>query len=147
MKIESKEKLRILFSTGFLITSANALLMYLGFPKPSEEIAYALTWNTYGALIPHSISMPIWYGMILAMLVGGIGFLLFQNWARITLAALTFLSVVIVPFQGLYVNTAFHELLYLGGNALMFMALVLSFTTPWKSYFKQTEQGGTGQPM
>jgi hypothetical protein len=147
MKIESKEKLRILFFTGFLITSANALLMYLGFPEPSEEIAHALGWHTYGTLIPHSISMPIWYGMIFAMLIGGIGFLLFQNWARISLAALTVLSVVIVPFQGLYVNTAFHEFLYLGGNSLMFIALILSFTTPWKSYFKQTEQDGTGQPM
>jgi hypothetical protein len=146
MKIESKKRLRILFSIGFLITSANALIMYLGFPEQSDEISYALGWHTYGALIPHSISMPIWCGTILTMLIGGIGFLLFQNWARITLASLTALSVVLVPFQGLYVNTAFHEFLYLAGNSLMFIALVLSFTTPCKSYFKQTEPAGTGQP-
>lgn len=69
------------------------------------------------------------------MIVSATGFILLKKWARYGLILLSIASLVAIPFQGLYVNTAFHEFFYLIGNTLVFVPLILSFSPPFNVYF------------
>ncbi|HEX7860893.1 MAG TPA: hypothetical protein VF773_11235 [Verrucomicrobiae bacterium] len=112
------------------------------FPAPTQEESDALDWNYWGALLPYSAQITIWWIFGLLTLVGVIGFIFFQGWSRWLLLGCLICSVLTSPLSGLYVARGLSEGIAALGGLLFVFPFVLSFYPPCSDYFSKRVRKG-----
>lgn len=94
----------------------------------------ALAWHGVGALLP----MPpafVWLFLGLSTAVS-VGLWMFSKSARVVFASLCVFWIIMAPFDGIQVQTAFGSLLLLLTNMADGAILVLAYTSPLKERFE-----------
>ncbi|MGE9269108.1 MAG: hypothetical protein ACQKBY_13530 [Verrucomicrobiales bacterium] len=135
MNYPTKKQMSSMALVGFAFQAGGFLKDYLRFPTPSAEVSNALDWNFWGAVLPDDVLQVVVVLILGGELVGFIGFLLFQGWARFLLAGSFVAAALLNALMGLYVVRGESLALMNLGWLIFMVPLVLSFFPPCSNFY------------
>lgn len=93
-----------------------------------EDIQSILRYSGYGAVL--SPNSPLYFVPFVAALIGCVGLLILARWGRTLLMASIVAGVVIAPFTGVFVATAFEGLIGAIAGTLGPLLLGIAYSSP-----------------
>lgn len=130
--------------TGMVFSGTSVLMEQLRIPAPPEGIADGLEWRGYGLMIPEEFASVVWVFWLAGLVVGLLGFLLFESWSRLLLLGVMIGAVLLSPFSGLNVSWGVYNAPGYIGSLFIFLPLVLPFFPPCSDYFARSDPVESG---
>ena len=131
----TKVQFRNITIIGLLAYITTFIVTVGGYDQSSQEVADAVSWSGYGALLPDEATFVFSLLLPLMILIGLVGMILFRPWSRYLITAAIVLELILSSFMGLNVYTGVSLMLITVCGICTYIPLTLSFFEPCSHYF------------